>query len=162
MGQPLHRAAFFLFLLPFLALCTAYARTCDGLPRGYVLAPKASSGFWRLHVEIADTVKSRARGLMFRRQLKHGHGMLLRWRTPQHVAIWMKNTYLPLDIVFIEKDGRIARVHRRARPFDTSIIPSRAPVSAVLEVPAGDAARFGLRPGARLRLPKRARTTSCP
>ena len=150
-----------LFLLAFF-WNTAWASPCDGLPRGEVLIPKPGSGFWRIPVEIATTPKSRRRGLMFRRHLPSGHGMLLCWRRPRYIAIWMKNTYIPLDIVFIGKGGRITHVHRGARPLDTTIIPSRKPVIAVLEVPAGDARRFRLRPGVRLRLPKHARAPSCP
>ncbi len=153
-----HMFAFLLALLP-LFWSAADIRACNGLPRGEVLAPKSGGGFRRLRVEIANTLESRARGLMFRRRLKSGHGMLLRWKAPKRIAIWMKNTYLPLDIIFIARDGRIVRVRERARPLDTTIIPSRTPVIAVLELPAGDARRFGLRPGVRLRLPKSGR---CP
>ena len=162
MNNPPHKLAFFLLLLLPFAWFAAHARTCDGLPRGHILAPRPNGGFWQLQVEIAQTPESRARGLMFRRRLPSGHGMLLRWQTPQRVAIWMKNTYLPLDIIFIARDGRIVRVHKRARPLDTTIIPSRQVVIAVLEVPAGDARRFGLRPGVRLRLPQRSQRPACP
>ena len=162
MNNLTYRFLLLLLLLLPVARSTAYARFCDELPHGNVLAPKPGGGFQKLHVEIAETMKSRARGLMFRRQLKHGHGMLLRWKTPQRVAIWMKNTFLPLDIVFIAPDGHIIHVHHQARPFDTTIIPSRKPVIAVLEVPAGDARRFGLRPGVRLQLPKDNNPAHCP
>ena len=154
-----HMPALFFLLLLFFQTAAAGTAACPGLPRGDVLVPKSGGGFWRLRVEIAETVESRARGLMFRRHLDSGHGMLLRWRTPKRIAIWMKNTYLPLDIIFIGRSGRIVRVHRRAQPLTTRIIPSRKPVVAVLELPAGDARRFDLRPGVRLRLPKSVR---CP
>ena len=115
-----------------------------------------------LSVELATTADARARGLMFRRHLAPDQGMLLLWPTPRRVAIWMKNTYLPLDIVFIDAQGRVLRVHEHARPLDTRLIPSGAPVIAVLEVAAGMARRLGLRKGARLLLPRAAGGKSAP
>ncbi len=108
----------------------------------------------RVRAEVAATAEARARGLMFRKTLGRDEGMLLLWPTSRRVAIWMKNTYLPLDIVFIDVNGRVVRVHERARPLATRIIPSGTPVIAVLEVPAGMAKRLGLRRGAVVSLPR--------
>ena len=105
-----------------------------------------------LRVDIAATVPARARGLMFRRRLAPDEGMLLLWKKPRRVSIWMKNTYVPLDIVFIGPDWRIVRIHENARPLDPSLIPSRMPVLAVLEIRAGMADKLGLAPGLSLYL----------
>ncbi len=107
-----------------------------------------------LRVEIAATPSLRAHGLMFRRALAPGHGMLLLWPRARRVGIWMKNTFIPLDIVFIDERGTVVRVHENARPHDLTVIPSRHPVLAVLEVAAGEAGRLGLLPGARVTLPR--------
>ena len=106
-----------------------------------------------LSVELATTNEARARGLMFRKELPPGQGMLFLWKEPRRIAMWMKNTFIPLDMVFIAADGHVVRVHENARPHDLSLIPSGAPVIAVLEIPAGSARRYGIKPGSRLLLP---------
>ncbi len=124
------------------------------LPRATLEARKENGPLARLQVEIAASPQARARGLMFRRQLGRDEGMLLLWRTPRRVAIWMKNTYLPLDIIFIDARGRIVRIIENAKPLTTQIMPSGLPVLAVLEVPAGTVARLGLEKGMRITLPR--------
>jgi hypothetical protein len=104
-------------------------------------------------VEIADTPERRARGLMFRETLATRSGMLFEFPERGPVAFWMKNTPLSLDILFIEADGRIVRIAERTEPFSLRPIPSRAPVTGVLEVLAGTAETLGLRPGDRVRHP---------
>ena len=124
------------------------------LPRAQLLVLDARGQVARrVPVEVAATQSTRARGMMFRRSYPPDAGMLFLWRAPRRVAMWMKNTYLPLDMVFIAADGTIVRVHENARPHDLTPIPSQTPVIAVLEVPAGGARRLGLRPGARVKLP---------
>lgn len=123
----------------------------SALPRA-VLRMRGPDGGWKtLQLEVADTAAARARGLMFRKRLAEDEGMLLLWKKPQQVAIWMKNTYVPLDIVFIGADWRVVRIHENARPLDITPIPSFVPVLAVLEVRAGMARRLGLVPGQLLR-----------
>ena len=132
-------------------LHAANASTSASLPRAELPIPLRNGPPVKLHLEVADTVAARARGLMFRKRLAPDEGMLLLWKKPRRVAIWMKNTYVPLDIVFIGPDWRIVRIHENARPLDLSLIPSRKPVRAVLEIHAGMARRLGLAPGMRLR-----------
>jgi uncharacterized membrane protein (UPF0127 family) len=103
-------------------------------------------------VEVADTPKERARGLMHRRELPAGSGMLLWYPRPASVSIWMKNTYIPLDIVFIDEGGTIARIHPGAVPLTETLIPSGGAVRAVLEINAGLATRLGIAPGDRVLL----------
>ncbi|MBE7244272.1 hypothetical protein MHIMP23_15190 [Methylobacterium hispanicum] len=92
----------------------------------------------------------RARGLMFRRSMAPNHGMLFDFERVEPVAMWMKNTYLPLDMLFIRADGTVARVAADTEPLSTATILSGEPVLAVLELNAGTAARLGIRPGDRV------------
>ncbi len=105
------------------------------------------SGPVALSVEIADTPPLQARGLMFRRQLGDNEGMLFLYEPPQEIAMWMLNTYLSLDMVFIRADGRVHRIVEATEPFSTETIPSKGPVAAVLEIRAGRARALGIRPG---------------
>jgi uncharacterized membrane protein (UPF0127 family) len=106
-----------------------------------------ATGRHRFHVWIADAEPSRARGLMFVRELPADQGMLFLFERPQFAAFWMKNTYLALDLVFIAADGLVVNVARDAEPFSESPIESVAPVKGVLELGAGTAERIGLAPG---------------
>lgn len=101
-------------------------------------------------VEVMRNDAERSRGLMFRRTMARDHGMLFDFEQPQAVSMWMKNTYLPLDMVFIRSDGTIARVAADTEPLSTQIVPSGEPVLAVLELNAGTAARLGIRAGDRV------------
>jgi uncharacterized membrane protein (UPF0127 family) len=104
-------------------------------------------------VEVADDENERARGLMFRRSLAEGEGMIFLYPSPRPVAFWMKNTYLPLDLVFIAEGGLVTGVARNASPLSEEPIPSVVPVIAVLEINGGLAQRLGIEPGARVRHP---------
>lgn len=104
-------------------------------------------------VEVARTEDQRAWGLMYRRELARDHGMLFVYPRVRRVAMWMKNTFISLDMLFIGPDGRIRRIHRDAEPESRASIRSGKPVKAVLEVRAGTAARLGLEPGDRVRHP---------
>jgi hypothetical protein len=101
-------------------------------------------------VELAVTDEQRARGLMFRRELPQGRGMLFDFEREGPVHMWMQNTYIPLDMIFIRGNGLIARIAENTEPLSTRIIPSGGPVRAVLEVPAGTARRLGIAPGDRV------------
>ncbi|MFT4014035.1 MAG: DUF192 domain-containing protein [Paracoccus sp. (in: a-proteobacteria)] len=111
-------------------------------------------------VEIADNPEERARGLMFRRDLRAGSGMLFIYEQPQPVSFWMRNTYIPLDMIFIDARGEVRYVHPNARPMDERSIPGAAvgdPAPErlmVVEVAGGDAARLGIHPGMVLRHPR--------
>lgn len=122
------------------------------LPQAEVEVSTAS-GNHRFRVWIAADDGSRTRGLMFVRELPADRGMLFLFGTPQPATFWMKNTYVPLDLVFIDPSGRILNIGRDARPFSLAPIESDGPVIAVLEVQAGTAVRIGLAPGDRVRLP---------
>ena len=98
-------------------------------------------------VEVARTPDRRAQGLMYRRSMPEDHGMLFDFERVEPVSMWMQNTYLPLDMLFIRPDGTIARIAANTEPLSTRTIPSGEPVLAVLELNAGAAARLGIRPG---------------
>jgi hypothetical protein len=105
----------------------------------------------RFDVEVAVDPKSQMRGLMFRQSLAPDAGMLFPFEPEQSVAMWMKNTLIPLDIIFIAGDGRIRNIVERAQPGDTSLKSSDGPVRAVLEVNGGIADRLQIRAGDQVR-----------
>lgn len=110
-------------------------------------------GLRRFSVEVMRDDAGRSRGLMFRRHMAPDHGMLFDFERNEPVTMWMKNTYLPLDMVFIRPDGTVSRVAADTEPLSTAIIPSNGPVLAVLELNAGTAARLGIKPGDRVEHP---------
>lgn len=109
-----------------------------------------SRGRARFQVEIAATQAEQARGLMFRKALAPDRGMLFTYKRPQPAAYWMKNTLIPLDIIFIQPDGRILSIVRNARPHDETPLPSGGLVLGVLEIAGGRAAQLGILPGDRV------------
>jgi uncharacterized protein len=111
------------------------------------------SGVHEFKVEIADTETTRERGLMFRRDLPEGRGMLFDFHQEGDVNFWMQNTYIPLDMIFIKADGRILRIEQNTEPLSTRLIPSGGPVLAVLEVIGGTAVKLGIAPGDRVDYP---------
>lgn len=111
-------------------------------------------------VEIADTEAARARGLMYRRELPAGRGMLFIYDTPRPVSFWMRNTLIPLDLIFMDARGEIRHIHRNAIPLDETPIPGAAPGDPdrdrlmILEIAGGEAARLGLAPGQAMAHPR--------
>jgi uncharacterized membrane protein (UPF0127 family) len=104
-------------------------------------------------VEVADDPAERAQGLMFRTELPAASGMLFVYDSPRQVSFWMKNTLIPLDMVFADATGTVTRVHEGAVPGDLNPIDGGPGVQFVLEINAGLAAKLGLVPGAQLRHP---------
>lgn len=105
----------------------------------------------RFTVEIADTDEARAQGLMFRETMARGAGMLFVYDHPQHAYFWMKNTLIPLDMIFVDRTGLVTRVHHDAIPGDLSHIDGGPDVFAVLEINGGLAARYGIVAGSQMR-----------
>lgn len=120
---------------------TLYVQTKDGKPE--------------LNVEIARTPMDIKIGLMYRKSMDKDRGMLFQLgRDDPHTAnFWMKETYIPLDIIFIAKDGRIVNIHRNAKPLTLTPIPSLEPVTGVLEINGGMADALGIRVGDKVRHP---------
>ncbi|KIC08492.1 hypothetical protein RA19_20960 [Leisingera sp. ANG-M1] len=102
-------------------------------------------------VEIADDEQERAQGLMFRESLPRGAGMLFVYEHPQTAAFWMKNTLIPLDIIFLDENGLVTTVHENAVPGDLTPIPGGDHVFAVLEINGGLARRYGISAGTQMR-----------
>jgi uncharacterized membrane protein (UPF0127 family) len=110
----------------------------------------SKNGVHAFSVEMAVTEPEREKGLMFRKELPEGNGMLFDFHREQEVGFWMQNTYIPLDMIFIRGDGRILRIAENTEPLSTRIIPSNGPVRAVLEVIGGTARKYGIAPGDRV------------
>lgn len=116
-------------------------------PVEIVTAGGTTRGF-RAHV--ADTHEARSRGLMYVTRLEPDQAMLFDFESPQLITMWMKNTPLSLDMLFIDEQGLIARIERRTRPFSTELISSRTAVRAVLEIGGGRAEQLGIAVGDRV------------
>ena len=109
-----------------------------------------SKGRARFQVEIAATPAEQKRGLMFRQSLAPDRGMLFTYAKPQPAAFWMKNTLIPLDIIYIAPNGRVLSIARNARPHDETPIASGGMILGVLEIAGGRAAQLGVLPGDRV------------
>jgi hypothetical protein len=134
------------FVLIGLLVATGPVRP-DGLQTLEIASKTGVHGFT---VEIADTEAEREKGLMFRKELPEGRGMLFDFQHDQEVGFWMQNTYIPLDMIFIRGDGRILSIAENREPLSEALVPSGGPVRAVLEVIAGTAKKLGIAPGDRV------------
>jgi uncharacterized protein len=108
------------------------------------------SGVQVFSVEMATTEQEKETGLMYRKELADGKGMLFDFSPEQQVSMWMKNTFVSLDMIFIRADGRILRIAENTEPQSTAIIASQGLVKGVLEVVAGTAKKYGIAPGDRV------------
>jgi uncharacterized membrane protein (UPF0127 family) len=134
--------------IALVAGCAAFAPDAPARASGQdTIEIVTSSGVHAFAVELATNDAERERGLMFRKELPDGHGMLFDFQTDQPVSFWMHNTYLPLDMIFIQGSGRISHIAENAEPMSDTLIPSDGPVRAVLEVIAGTAQKFNIAPG---------------
>jgi uncharacterized protein len=142
----LHAAALSLLVLPLLAvgLAAQQLQQLEILSKGEVHV---------FSVELAVTPEEQAKGLMFRRELPDGQGMLFDFQREQPASFWMKNTYISLDIIFIRGDGRIHRIAENTVPLSEALVHSGAPVRAVLEVVAGTSRKLRIAPGDRVAHP---------
>jgi uncharacterized protein len=140
---PVLRAVARLSLILILILPGTVAAAADLEPLQII----AKSGVHTFSVELAQTEAQRQQGLMYRKSLPDGQGMLFDFSPPHEVTMWMKNTYVSLDMIFIRADGRIHRIAENTTPQSEATISSRGPVVAVLEVVAGTAKRLGIAPG---------------
>ena len=113
----------------------------------------SKNGVHAFSVEIAENDADRAKGLMYRKELPEGKGMLFDFKRDQEVSFWMQNTYIPLDMLFIRGDGTILRIAENTEPLSTKLVPSGGAVRAVLEVIGGTARKFGIAPGDRVAHP---------
>lgn len=115
-----------------------------------VLTIHTEKGTFPFTVEVANTDKERAQGLMFRDFLAPNDGMLFDFLQEKNTAFWMRNTLIPLDMIFIGSNGIVKNVHVNARPLDPTAIPSDGPVQFVLEIPGGRSLEIGLKSGDKI------------
>ena len=133
----------------FLALSAGLSQAADKS----VVEIVGKTGVHSFNVEVVDNDADRAKGLMHRRSLPEGTGMLFDFHREQDVSFWMQNTYIPLDMIFIRADGRIHRIAENTVPLSLEQGPSKGPVRGVLEVIAGTSRKLGLAPGDRVAHP---------
>jgi hypothetical protein len=110
----------------------------------------STTGPHRFRVELAETPEQMTQGLMFRTSLAPDAGMLFDYQQPTAATMWMRNTLIPLDMLFVDGQGRIVNIHERAVPQSLDVIAAAAPVRAVIELNGGTAARLGIEPGDRV------------
>jgi hypothetical protein len=146
-----------MILTPAAAGCTpgnpAQAPIAERSAAGLEQVPltiRSASGTHRFTVEVARTPEEQANGLMHRQSLAPDRGMLFPYEPPQSASFWMKNTLIPLDMIFIRPDGSIARIAANTVPLSLDPVPSLEPVSAVLEIAGGRSAELGIREGDRV------------
>jgi len=142
-GQAARRAAWFLFVL---AATVSLLHPALAMRRE-TLKLHTAAAVRTINIEIADTAQEKAQGLMYRTSLADTQGMLFFYDTPQEITMWMRNTYIPLDMVFIRADGIVHRIEARTEPLSEAIIGSRGEVSACLELAGGATERLGLKRG---------------
>ncbi|TAL31518.1 MAG: DUF192 domain-containing protein [Alphaproteobacteria bacterium] len=135
-------------VVTLVSRCAGSEEYVSGLPVEKVVIQKADGGTVSFDAEIAAKPMDIHVGLMFRKEMGKDRGMLFEFPgEPQQEAFWMKNTLIPLDIIFIAPDGRIVNIHRSAKPGDTTPLPSLEPVSGVLEVNGGQSDERGIKIG---------------
>lgn len=137
----------------FLAVVFApLAQTSSTFERS-TLTVQTASGLHKFNIELAVAPDQLAFGLMYRRSLAADAGMLFDYGRPQKVAMWMKNTLIPLDMVFIDATGTVAHISERAVPQSLRTISSKVSVRAVLELNGGTVARLKIKKGDRIHHP---------
>jgi uncharacterized protein len=147
------RAIFGLSVLLAMAVVMAAGGVQPQDNAAAMLTIVSASGPHRFTVELAETPAQMKRGLMFRQSLAPDAGMLFDFKQPTMATMWMRNTLIPLDMLFVDAQGRIVNIHERAVPQSDAIIAAAAPVRAVIELNGGTAARLGIKPGDRVLFP---------
>lgn len=109
-----------------------------------------ATGQHKITVEVAKNRQEQATGLMFRTEIGQDEGMLFLYPRDMEITMWMKNTYIPLDMIFVKSNGRVLRVEENTVPFSERIIASGGDARAVIEMKGGSAARLGIKPGDKI------------
>lgn len=141
------------FTFAALALFGLLFAVPSGAADQQTLEIASKTGVHTFSVEMAVTEAERAKGLMYRKSLPEGQGMLFDFHTEQDTSFWMENTYISLDIIFIRGDGTILRIAENTTPLSQKLIPSGGPVRGVLEVIAGTSRKLGIAVGDRVAHP---------
>lgn len=138
-----------IFGTTLLAAGTAFAQQ----PQMDLERVRISAGMYQIDAQVAATPEQRQTGLMFRKEMPQSEGMVFVFEQSSPQCFWMKNTLIPLDMIFIAADGTVKHVHANAVPLSTDTVPSRYPVRAVLEINGGSAALLGIKPGDKVKHP---------
>lgn len=133
--------------LVLLLLAMVPAQALESFQKSSLTIESASGGKFRFDIELAETMAQQAQGLMYREAMPADAGMLFIYDSVRPASFWMKNTLIPLDMLFIGPDGRIVNIHERAVPQSLDSVNSAGPVKAILELNGGMSARLGIRPG---------------
>lgn len=139
-----------LFLVVFVSYSIGSPALSQEQEREELLIETTEGERHTFQVELARTASERAQGLMYRRSLDENAGMLFIYPRAQHISMWMKNTFIPLDMIFIDESGNIIRIAERTVPQSTQSIPSGGRARAVLEINAGMSDRLGISEGDRV------------
>ena len=142
-----------LFLLLYGAFAHRFVEQAPLFSHSTLTIQRARGPKLSLDVEIAFTPQQKSYGLMFRRSLPEHAGMLFIWNTDQPLSFWMKNTILPLDMLFVRHDGVIVKIASHTEPFSLKPISSEEPVRGVIEINGGAAARLGIETGDKVLFP---------
>jgi uncharacterized protein len=139
-------------ILHLLRLAGLALALCLGISAAQAepLVIHAGGSAYKFEVEVVSTPATREQGLMYRQSLPSNGGMLFLYPTEQPVAFWMKNTLIPLDMLFLDAEGDIIRIAHNTVPFDETPVESGVPVKAVLEVKGGTASALGIKEGDRV------------
>lgn len=129
------------------------AAALETFARSSLTVENSAGGRYRFDIELAETPAQQAQGLMFREKMAPDAGMLFIYDRPQPASFWMKNTLIPLDMIFIGTDGRIVNIHQNAVPQSLDAVNSAGPVKAILEINGGMSTRLGIRAGDRVLYP---------
>ena len=135
-----------LLLVVLTGTLTLHASAAD-FATGNGIISRDGKALAKFELEFADTRQQTSQGLMFRPELKPGAGMLFDFKQARRVSMWMKNTLVPLDMLFVRADGTVRQIHTNAVPGSLDTIRSKVPVRYVLEILAGESERLGLRAG---------------
>lgn len=139
--------------VPFL-MVFALTRTVCGqgvtFPFETIMIEQQTGKQLSLRVEVATTPQQQQQGLMFRQSMPHDQGMIFFFNQPKIVSMWMRNTYIPLDMLFIDKQGLIIAIQTRVIPQSDNLIVSPKPSAAVLEINGGASDKFGIQVGDRV------------
>jgi uncharacterized membrane protein (UPF0127 family) len=138
------------WFVALIVLAGLFAQSADAAMRRSKLTLQTGQGAHVIEIEIAMTPAEQQMGLMFRRSVPENTGMLFLYPGPQEITMWMKDTYVSLDMVFIKGNGVVHRIEAHTEPFSQTTIPSKGDVVAVLEMVAGSAEKLGLKPGDRV------------
>jgi uncharacterized membrane protein (UPF0127 family) len=140
-----------LITLSLLLAAAPAVVTATPATQAETLTIETATGDQAFKVEVVRKEKDRNRGLMFRHEMAADHGMLFDYSPPQEIAFWMKNTFIPLDIIFVGADGHIISIAENTTPLSLERIPSGGPARGVIEINGGLSAKLGIKAGDRVR-----------